>query len=85
MLKRMVIRRFHRRSYRGSYWWCDDGALTFDILDTTKFWSDETMKVNNEFLFGHATGNSDNWQGTNHFSFLMTASSPFVACSLTCI
>ena len=85
MLKRMVIRRFHRRSYRGFYWWCDDGALTSDILDTAKFWSDEIMKVNDEFLFGHATGDSENWQGTNDFTFLMTVLSPFVACSLTTV
>ncbi|KAL8910366.1 MAG: hypothetical protein Q9171_004320 [Xanthocarpia ochracea] len=38
--------------------------LTTDILDTDKFWSDEIMKVNDEFLFGCATGRFDNWQGS---------------------
>ncbi|MCJ1463819.1 hypothetical protein MMC07_002428 [Pseudocyphellaria aurata] len=38
--------------------------FTSDILDTDKFWSDEIMKVNNEFLFGCATGVFDNWRGT---------------------
>lgn len=39
-----------------------------DILDTEKFWTDEIMKVNQEFLFGCATGNFDNWQGTNDWT-----------------
>lgn len=39
--------------------------FTSDILDTEKFWSDEIMKVNDEFLFGCATGVFDNWQGTS--------------------
>ncbi|KAL8723509.1 MAG: hypothetical protein Q9225_000242 [Loekoesia sp. 1 TL-2023] len=38
--------------------------LTTDILDTEKFWSDEIMKVNDEFLFGCATGRFDKWQGS---------------------
>ncbi|KAL8943829.1 MAG: hypothetical protein Q9216_000822 [Gyalolechia sp. 2 TL-2023] len=38
--------------------------LTTDILDTDKFWSDEVMKVNDEFLFGCATGRFDKWQGS---------------------
>lgn len=37
--------------------------FTSDILDTDKFWTDEIMKVNKEFLFGCATGLFDNWQG----------------------
>lgn len=39
--------------------------FTSDILDTDKFWTDEIMKVNQEFLFGCATGVFDNWQGEN--------------------
>ncbi|KAI4129009.1 MAG: hypothetical protein LQ338_002476 [Usnochroma carphineum] len=38
--------------------------LTTDILDTDKFWTDEIMKVNDEFLFGCATGRFDKWQGS---------------------
>ncbi|KAL8809525.1 MAG: hypothetical protein Q9223_003033 [Gallowayella weberi] len=38
--------------------------LTTDILDTDKFWSDEIMKVNDQFLFGCATGRFDKWQGS---------------------
>ena len=38
--------------------------LTTDILDTEKFWSDEILKVNEEFLFGCATGRFDKWQGS---------------------
>ncbi|KAL8765722.1 MAG: hypothetical protein Q9209_007287 [Squamulea sp. 1 TL-2023] len=38
--------------------------LATDILDTDKFWSDEIMKVNDEFLFGCATGRFDKWQGS---------------------
>ncbi|KAL9597645.1 MAG: hypothetical protein Q9179_004192 [Wetmoreana sp. 5 TL-2023] len=38
--------------------------LTTDILDTEKFWTDELMKVNEEFLFGCATGRFDKWQGS---------------------
>ncbi|KAL8733920.1 MAG: hypothetical protein Q9181_003395 [Wetmoreana brouardii] len=36
--------------------------LTTDILDTEKFWTDELLKVNEEFLFGCATGCFDEWQ-----------------------
>lgn len=39
--------------------------LTTDILDTDKFWTDEIMKVNDEFLFGCATGRFDDWQGSD--------------------
>ena len=39
--------------------------FTSDILDTDKFWTDEIMKVNDEFLFGCATGAFDNWQGAS--------------------
>ncbi|KAL9000704.1 MAG: hypothetical protein Q9169_000740 [Polycauliona sp. 2 TL-2023] len=38
--------------------------LATDILDTEKFWTDEIMKVNDEFLFGCATGRFDKWQGS---------------------
>ncbi|KAL8889291.1 MAG: hypothetical protein Q9205_002898 [Flavoplaca limonia] len=38
--------------------------LTTDILDTDKFWTNEVMKVNDEFLFGCATGRFDRWQGS---------------------
>lgn len=37
--------------------------FTSDILDIDKFWTDELMKVNEEFLFGCATGRFDDWQG----------------------
>lgn len=36
-----------------------------DILDTEKFWTDELMKVNDDFLFSCATGVFDNWEGYN--------------------
>ena len=39
--------------------------FTSDILDTDQFWTDEIMKVNEEFLFGCATGVFDNWQGAS--------------------
>lgn len=38
--------------------------LATDILDTDKFWTNELMKVNDEFLFGCATGRFDKWQGS---------------------
>ncbi|KAL9031333.1 MAG: hypothetical protein Q9196_000623 [Gyalolechia fulgens] len=38
--------------------------LTTDILDIDQFWSEEIMKVNDEFLFGCATGRFDKWQGS---------------------
>ena len=37
--------------------------FTTDILDKNKFWSEEIMKVNEEFLFSCATGTFDRWQG----------------------
>ena len=37
--------------------------FTSDILDQEAFWTDELMKVNEEFLFGCATGVFDSWQG----------------------
>lgn len=40
--------------------------FTSDILDTDKFWTDEIMKVNKEFLFGCSTGVFDNWQGSSY-------------------
>ncbi|KAL9119920.1 MAG: hypothetical protein Q9187_003520 [Circinaria calcarea] len=36
--------------------------FTTDILDKDRFWNDEIMKVNKEFLFGCATGCFDNWK-----------------------
>ncbi|KAI4254322.1 MAG: hypothetical protein L6R42_007243, partial [Xanthoria sp. 1 TBL-2021] len=38
--------------------------LATDILDKRKFWTDQIMKVNDEFLFGCATGRFDKWQGS---------------------
>lgn len=38
--------------------------LATDILDTDSFWTDQIMKVNDEFLFGCATGRFDKWQGS---------------------
>ncbi|KAF9888086.1 hypothetical protein FE257_009351 [Aspergillus nanangensis] len=35
--------------------------LTSNILDKDRFWRDELMKVNKEFLFGCATGLFSNW------------------------
>ncbi|KAG9229729.1 hypothetical protein BJ875DRAFT_386729 [Amylocarpus encephaloides] len=37
--------------------------LTSDILDTDKFWTNEIMKVNKEFLFGCSTGLLDGGYG----------------------
>ena len=37
--------------------------LATDILDTDLFWKEEIMKVNDDFLFGCATGLLDSWQG----------------------
>ena len=39
--------------------------FTTDIMDKEKFWTDEMMKVNDEFLFGCDTGTFDNWQGSD--------------------
>lgn len=39
--------------------------FTSDILDTNKFWTEELLKVNKEFLFSCSTGIFDNWQGTD--------------------
>ncbi len=39
--------------------------FTTDILDTEKFWNDEILKVNKEFLFGCGTGSFDTWQGAD--------------------
>ena len=36
--------------------------FTTDILDKDRFWNDEIMKVNKEFLFGCATGCFDDWK-----------------------
>ena len=41
---------------------------TTDILDKEKFWSEEIMKVNDEFLFGCSTGTFDKWQGSDQAS-----------------
>ncbi|MCJ1248506.1 hypothetical protein MMC30_005724 [Trapelia coarctata] len=37
--------------------------FTSDILDKDKFWEEELSKVNEEFLFGCATGFFDSWKG----------------------
>ncbi|MCJ1379647.1 hypothetical protein MMC17_002749 [Xylographa soralifera] len=37
--------------------------FTTDILDKEKFWKDELLKVNDQFLFGCATGCFDDWKG----------------------
>ena len=37
--------------------------FTSDILDIDQFWRDELSKVNDDFLFGCATGRFDDWQG----------------------
>ncbi|KAL6714520.1 hypothetical protein ACLMJK_007945 [Lecanora helva] len=39
--------------------------FTADILDKNKFWSQEIMKVNQEFLFGCFTGTFDEWQDSD--------------------
>lgn len=39
--------------------------FTTDILDKDKFWSEEIMKVNEEFLFGCLAGTFDGWQGSD--------------------
>ncbi|KAL8867430.1 MAG: hypothetical protein Q9174_005670, partial [Haloplaca sp. 1 TL-2023] len=38
--------------------------LTTDILDTEQFWKEQLSKVNDEYLFGCATGRFDKWQGS---------------------
>lgn len=35
--------------------------LTSNILDKDRFWKEELMKVNDEFLFGCGTGLFSNW------------------------
>ncbi|MCJ1402545.1 hypothetical protein MMC11_005765 [Xylographa trunciseda] len=37
--------------------------FTTDILDKEKFWKEELLKVNDQFLFGCATGCFDDWKG----------------------
>lgn len=39
--------------------------FTTDILNKDKFWSEQIMKVNEEFLFSCATGTFDKWQGSD--------------------
>lgn len=39
--------------------------FTTDILDKDNFWSEEIMKVNEEFLFGCYAGTFDSWQGSD--------------------
>ena len=39
--------------------------FTTDILNKDKFWSEEIMRVNDEFLFSCATGTFDRWQGSD--------------------
>jgi hypothetical protein len=36
-------------------------VLTSNILDKDRFWKEELMQVNNEFLFGCGTGLFSNW------------------------
>ena len=36
-----------------------------DILDLDQFWEKELSRVNEEFLFGCATGLFDEWQGSS--------------------
>lgn len=40
--------------------------FTTDILDKDEFWKDELSKVNEEFLFGCATGFFDHWKGRKY-------------------
>ncbi|RDW93338.1 calpain-like protein [Aspergillus mulundensis] len=40
--------------------------LTNNILDKDRFWNEELMKVNKEFLFGCGTGLYSNWLTPNH-------------------
>ncbi|KAL4733165.1 hypothetical protein BDV11DRAFT_95405 [Aspergillus similis] len=40
--------------------------LTSNILDKDKFWNEELMQVNKEFLFGCGTGLYSNWLTPNH-------------------
>ncbi|KAL4749963.1 hypothetical protein BDW72DRAFT_194320 [Aspergillus terricola var. indicus] len=40
--------------------------LTSNILDKDKFWNEELMQVNREFLFGCGTGLYSNWLTPNH-------------------
>lgn len=42
--------------------------FTTDILNKNKFWSEEIIKVNEEFLFSCATGTFDRWQGSDQAS-----------------
>ena len=42
--------------------------LSTDILDRDKFWSEEIMKVNEEFLFSCSTGRFDKWQDSSAVS-----------------
>lgn len=39
-------------------------VLSSNILDTDRFWAEELMKVNEEFLFGCGTGLFSNWLDT---------------------
>ena len=41
--------------------------FTSDILDIDKFWKEELLKVNEEFLFGCATGFLDDWNYEGQF------------------
>jgi len=44
--------------------------FTTDILDKNKFWSEEIMKVNKEFLFSCSTGTFDKWQDSDVASWV---------------
>ena len=39
--------------------------FTTDILNKDKFWAEEIMRVNEEFLFSCSTGTFDKWQGSD--------------------
>lgn len=40
--------------------------LTNNILDKDRFWNEELMQVNKEFLFGCGTGLYSDWLTPNH-------------------
>jgi hypothetical protein len=41
-------------------------VLSSNILDKDRFWNEELMQVNKEFLFGCGTGLFSNWLTPNH-------------------
>ncbi|MCJ1474171.1 hypothetical protein MMC13_002829 [Lambiella insularis] len=42
--------------------------FTTDILDKDKFWRDELMRVNDQYLFGCVTGCFDDWKGGGQYT-----------------